>query len=58
MHGVGNLEQFAVTIGGTNADPTYHATASIDRHAFGMKGTRLDPVIGNTADVTLDIALK
>ncbi len=58
MHGVGNPEQFAVTIGGTSADPVYHATATIDRHAFGMKGTRLDPVIGNTADVTLDVALK
>jgi polyisoprenoid-binding protein YceI len=58
MHGVGNPEQFAVTIAGTPADPVYHATATIDRHAFGMKGTRLDPVIGNTADVTLDVALK
>jgi polyisoprenoid-binding protein YceI len=58
MHGVGNPEQFTVTIGGTSADPTYHAIATIDRHAFGMKGTRLDPVIGNTADVTLDVALK
>jgi polyisoprenoid-binding protein YceI len=58
MHGVANAEQFAVTIGGTSAEPTYHATATIDRHAFGMKGSRLDPVIGNTADVTLDVALK
>jgi polyisoprenoid-binding protein YceI len=58
MHGVGNPEQFTVTIGGTSADPVYHAIATIDRHAFGMKGTRLDPVIGNTADVTLDVALK
>jgi len=58
MHGVGNPEQFAVTIGGTSADPVYHAVATIDRHAFGMRGTRLDPVIGNTADVTLDVALK
>ena len=58
MHGIGNPEQFTVTIGGTSADPVYHAIATIDRHAFGMKGTRLDPVIGNTADVTLDVALK
>ena len=36
----------------------YHAVGHIDRHAFGMKGMRLDPVIGEIVDVTLDVALK
>jgi hypothetical protein len=39
------------------AHPIYHATAPIDRHAFGMTITRLDPVIGDTANVTLIVTL-
>jgi hypothetical protein len=38
--------------------PVYHAVGHIDRRVFVMKGARLDPVIGNPADVTLDITLK
>jgi polyisoprenoid-binding protein YceI len=48
----------SVTIGGTLAHPVCHATAQIDRHAFGMSVTRFDPTIGGAADITLDIALK
>ncbi|MGR4066038.1 MAG: YceI family protein [Vulcanimicrobiaceae bacterium] len=58
MHGVTQSERLAVSIGGSPGRPTYHATGQIDRHAFGMATTRLDPVIGNPVDVTLDIALK
>jgi polyisoprenoid-binding protein YceI len=58
IHGVAQPEHLDVTIGGDASHPTYHAVGEIDRHAFGMKGTRLDPVIGGTADVTLDITLK
>ena len=47
-----------VTIGGTGANPVYHGTTQIDRHAFGMAVTRLDPTIGGTVDVTLDVALR
>jgi hypothetical protein len=47
-----------VAVGGDASHPIYHAVGHIDRRAFGMKGTRLDPVIGNVADVTLDIILK
>ncbi len=57
IHGVSQLEHLAVAIGGDAAHPVYHATGQIDRHAFGMKGTRLDPVIGDAADVSLDIVL-
>jgi polyisoprenoid-binding protein YceI len=58
IHGMTQRERLRVTIGGTAGDPVYHATAQLNRHAFGMATTRLDPVIGDTVDVTLDIALK
>ena len=58
LHGVTRPEHLDVTLGGDPSHPIYHAVAHIDRHAFAMKGTRLDPVIGDDADVTLDIVLK
>jgi polyisoprenoid-binding protein YceI len=58
MHGVAQPEHFDVTILNSAARPTYHAVGHIDRHAFGMKGSRLDPAIGGVADVTLDVVLK
>ncbi|MBV8067198.1 MAG: YceI family protein [Candidatus Eremiobacteraeota bacterium] len=58
IHGVTQQEVLNVSVGGTIAHPTYHATTHIDRHAFGMTVTRLDPTIGATVDVTLDVALK
>jgi polyisoprenoid-binding protein YceI len=58
VHGVAQLEQLSVTIGGTPDRPVYHAVGKIDRHGFGMSTTRLDPVIGNPVDVTLDVVLK
>jgi polyisoprenoid-binding protein YceI len=57
IHGVSRPEHLDVTVSGPRDRPAYHATGRIDRHAFGMKGARLDPVIGDTADVTLDIVL-
>jgi polyisoprenoid-binding protein YceI len=58
IHGIIAPEHLEVTIRGDSAHPVYHAVGHIDRHAFGMKGARLDPVIGNVADVTLDITVK
>jgi polyisoprenoid-binding protein YceI len=58
MHGVTQPEQLSVVASGDPAHPVYHATAQIDRKAFGMATTRLDPVIGNVVDVTLDIRVK
>ncbi|MBV8354816.1 MAG: YceI family protein [Candidatus Eremiobacteraeota bacterium] len=58
MHGVAQPEHLDVTVEGEEVHPRYHAVGRIDRHAFGMKGMRLDPVIGSMVDVTLDIALK
>ncbi len=58
IHGVTVPEHLEVSIRGDSAHPVYHAVGHIDRHAFDMKGARLDPVIGNPVDVTLDIVLK
>jgi polyisoprenoid-binding protein YceI len=58
IHGVAQLAKLDVTVEGATASPSYHATARIDRHTFGMATTRLDPAIGGVADVTLDIRLK
>ncbi len=58
IHGVTQLKRLDVTVIGDQAHPEYRAKAQIDRHAFGMIRTRLDPTIGSTVDVTLDIVLK
>lgn len=58
MHGVTQPEHLDVTITGDPAHPLYHAVGHIDRRTWGMKGTRLDPAIGNVADVTLTVLLK
>jgi polyisoprenoid-binding protein YceI len=58
MHGVAQPEHLVVVASGDPAHPVYHATGHIDRHAFGMTTTRLDPVIGGSVDVTLDIRVK
>lgn len=55
IHGVTQPETLTVTIGGSPDHPTYHAATTIDRHAFGMARSRLDGVIGNPVDITIDI---
>ncbi len=58
IRGVAQPETLQATVSGSLAQPVYHATGTIDRHAFGMVRTRLDPVIGDSVDVTLDIVTK
>ncbi|HEV3091074.1 MAG TPA: YceI family protein [Candidatus Cybelea sp.] len=58
IHGVTQPEQLDVTVTGTPLNLEYRARATIDRHAFGMAKTRLDPTIGNTVSVSLDIVLS
>jgi polyisoprenoid-binding protein YceI len=58
IHGVTQPERLDVIASGDPARPEYHAKGQIDRHAFGMARTRLDPTIGGTVDITLDIMLK
>lgn len=57
LHGVTQPERVDVTVSGDAANPIYRASAQIDRHAFGMAVTTLDPAIGGTAQVTLVIHL-
>lgn len=58
MHDVTQPERLDVTIAGTPERPEYRAVGKIDRKTFGMSVTRLDPVIGNPVDITLDVVLK
>ncbi|HYL28276.1 MAG TPA: YceI family protein [Candidatus Nitrosotalea sp.] len=58
IHGVTQPERLNVTVSGAPDAPHYHAAGEIDRHAFGMSVTRLDPTIGGTVAVTLEIALR
>jgi polyisoprenoid-binding protein YceI len=58
MHGVAQPEHFDVTIRNVRGHQTYHAVGQIDRHLFGMKGSRLDPAIGGIADITMDVILR
>lgn len=55
IHGVTREETLTVVISGTPMNPAYHATCKIDRHAFGMKTTRMDAAIGGLVDIVLDI---
>ena len=58
IHGIARPEKLEASILGDAPHQRYRATAEIDRHAFGMPLTRLDPTIGGTVDVTLDVELK
>ena len=58
IHGVTQPERLDVTVTGDPLHPEYRAKAQIDRHAFGMLRTRLDPTIGSIVDITLDILLE
>jgi polyisoprenoid-binding protein YceI len=58
IRGVAQPEELDVITSGDPTHPHYRATGKIDRRAFGMTPTRLDPVIGNSVDVTLDIAVN
>jgi polyisoprenoid-binding protein YceI len=58
LHGVSVPEHLDVTVRGDAAHRVYHAVGHIDRKAFHMAVSRLDPVIGTSVDVTLDVVLK
>lgn len=58
IHGVSVPQHLDVKVGGDPAHPLYHATGHLDRHAFGMVKTRLDPVIGGDVQVDLTVQLK
>lgn len=58
IRGTPQPEHLDVTVLGDPAHPRYHAVGRIDRKAFHLPVTRLDPVIGTAVDVILDIVTK
>jgi polyisoprenoid-binding protein YceI len=58
IRGIAQPEHLDVTARGDASHPAYHAVGRVDRKAFHMPVTRLDPVIGTMVDVTLDIVTK
>jgi polyisoprenoid-binding protein YceI len=58
LHGATEPEHLDVTVVSDPAHLAYRATGQIDRRGFGMPVTRLDPVIGTTASIALDVILK
>jgi polyisoprenoid-binding protein YceI len=58
IRGVAQPEHLTVVATGDPSHPHYVATGEVDRKTFGMIPTRLDPVIGNPVDVTLDIVTE
>ncbi len=58
VHGVAQPVSLNVTTMGGAAHLTYHAIGHIDRHAFGMRVTPTDGVIGSDVEMTLEVKLK
>lgn len=58
LHGATEPEHLEVNVVPDPAHIAYHATGEVDRRGFGMAVTRLDPVIGTTAAIVLDIVLR
>jgi polyisoprenoid-binding protein YceI len=52
VHGVGVPVTLATTVVPHHG---YHAVAHVDRHAFGMKLTRTDSLVGTDVTITLDV---
>lgn len=57
VHGVAQPVSLAVTPGMTAGRTTFHAVGRVDRHAFAMRLTPIDGLIGNDVELTLDVTL-
>lgn len=58
VHGVAQTVTLDVTTVRGLPHPAYRATATIDRHAFGMRVTPLDGTIGNELELALDVGTE
>jgi polyisoprenoid-binding protein YceI len=58
VHGVGVPVTLAASLVHGGAHPAYHATTTVDRHAFGMVVTRTDVLVGNEITIVLDVQTK
>jgi polyisoprenoid-binding protein YceI len=58
VHGVGVPVTLATSLVHGAPHPAYHATTTVDRHAFGMVVTRTDALVGNEISIVLDVQTK
>jgi polyisoprenoid-binding protein YceI len=58
IHGVAVPQHLEVTVDENAGHPIYHAVGHVERHAFGMTVTRLDPAIGSDVEITLLVQLE
>lgn len=58
IHGVTRQMRLDVVVSGDPERPLYRAVGHLDRHAFGMTVTRLDPIIGSDVTISLAVRLK
>ena len=55
VHGVGVPVILATSLVRGTPHPAYHATTTVDRHAFGMVVTRTDALVGTEITIVLDV---
>ncbi len=58
IHGVARPVALAVQQTHGLPHPAYHAVGHVDRHAFGMKITPQDGLIGSDVELTLDVEFE
>ncbi|MBV8581307.1 MAG: YceI family protein [Candidatus Eremiobacteraeota bacterium] len=58
VHGVPQPVALTVTVTRGLPHPAYHAVGHLDRHAFGMRTTPQDGLIGSDVTLTLDVELR
>jgi polyisoprenoid-binding protein YceI len=58
IHGVAVPVTLLTTLVQASPRPRYHATVTVDRHAFGMVVTRVDALVGKDVTIDLDVQVK
>ena len=58
VHGVAQPMTLDVTVVRGEPHPAYHAVGHVDRHAFGMRVTPTDVLIGSDVTITLDVETR
>ncbi len=58
VHGVSVPVTLATSLTRSAPHLAYHATTSVDRHAFGMAITRTDALVGTAIDISIDVQTK
>ena len=58
IHGVSVPVTLATSVARKGPHPLYHATTTVDRHAFGMAITRTDGLVGKDVSIVIDVQAK